>query len=88
MLIDKVMYADGNILFMETILDDIPDHIDMARPGRWVNREHRYSLSEVRKDLLASMDSLFCMDIACRKFLWNILSEYPFLLDSKEKMRF
>lgn len=82
------MYADDNILFMETILDDIPDHIDIAKPDGWVNREHRYTLSEIRKDLLASMDTLFNMDIACRKFLWHILTEYPFLLDDNEKMKF
>lgn len=73
---------------MEFIPDEIPDGIEMRPPVRWVSRDHRYNLSEIQKHDIAAMDNLFTTDIRSRSFLWKLLTEYPFLLDSKEKCAF
>lgn len=69
-------------------LPDIPDHIDIARPDRWVHPKDKFELPAVRAHILETYDDLFTIDILSRVFAYRILTEYPFLLDSKEKFAF
>lgn len=69
-------------------MEDIPDTIDIKGPDRWESHFDKYPLTPLQEHALASMDDLFTTDIRSRSFLWRLLTEYPFLLDSKEKYAF
>lgn len=69
-------------------MDKIPDTIVITAPSQWVPHFDKYPLTPLQEHALASMDPLFTIDIRSRAFLFRILEEYPFLLDSKEKYAF